>query len=77
MRVTGKLPAAAYVWVAVAPAAVAPSPKAQAYVSAAPSGSVDPDPLNVAVSPVAPVVKAAVGALFCTVAAVPWLTRSS
>jgi len=54
INVTRYDPDAAYAWLANALDAVPPSPKSQAYVSALPSGSEEPEPLNEIGWPVAP-----------------------
>ena len=51
VNVTVNVPSAVYVWLAVAPVALDPSPNAHAYPATVPSGSLDPDPLTAAVRP--------------------------
>src|SRR3990172_13436961 len=52
VRVTAKVPEAAYAWEAVSPEAMPPSPKAHAYPAMGLSGSVVPDASNMTASPV-------------------------
>ena len=71
VSVTVRVPGVAYVWAAVTPVAVVPSPKFQANVSGLPSGSVDVEASNEQSSPTHALVKAGVGGTFTGAPSLP------